>query len=588
MASKATGDIEPRSRIFAEIAEAMWVAAQPQVRQREWARAALGDDEYHEAVVLACGLSADVAETLIEAATREADPGPSERALTWAAEAVIEGAHPTTGSMGVLLERLQDEATVGNEARPEGHQPVEQGSQPRPGWEYVLKIAMLPLPEPLRSRRDDMLRELVRGEYEVAIVTALAALSDAEADGHGVLQPGQAVAVQALLARPLPATVAPLTEPGSRPGRVRRSSRDKLLLGHHEVAVHAARYAGQLGVHAATAMYRIAYRGYFRDYERVWMQLHSFGYKPPEDIRVLDGLGDFTTLARNLEQAWPVFFATAAALAPPRPLANSERWRYPDIATLGQALTMNQGSIRGVHQAFTAESVLMGNCMRAIAHAYGLDLQAISAEAAVALEGGRGHRDALDMIFVPQPHPLLPPDIARLDHQDTANLVEVFAGAASDWLVSIAYLLLLSGHDPEIAQLVTAQIAETPPDRRDDAATIAVVNDLDPPRAAARLLDADDRLIRIGAASAAYLLSRQEDAAAWTNVLARAQSDEDQGVRLAAQGDAAPLEAVVYWSPCSECGQANDTDARQCKACGASMNFRIIQHGVALPGTDPD
>ncbi len=540
VASPATSDIEPRSRIFAEIAEAMWVASQPPVTQREWARAALGDDEYHEAVVLACGLSADAAEALIEAAAQEADPGTSKRALTWAAEAVIEGAQPTIRSMGLLMEKLQEEAAAGNEDQTKGHRPAEQGTRARPGWEYVLKIAMLPLPEPLRSLRDDVLRELVKGEYELAIVTALAALSDAETDGRGTLQSGEAAAVQALLARPLPERDAPLTEPGSRPGYVRLSSRDKLLPGHHEVAVHAARHAGQLGADAATAMYRIAYRGYFRDYERVWTQLRSFGYGPPEDIGLLAGLGGFTALARDLEQAWPTFFSTAASLAPPRPLANSERWRYPDIASLGQALTMDQGSVRGVHQAFTAESVLMGNCMRAVAHAYGLDVRAISAEAAVALEAEGGHRDALDMIFVPQQHPLLQPEVARLDHQDKANLVEVLAGAASDWLVSIAYTLLLSGHDPETAQLVTARIEEIPPDRRANAVTIAVVNDLDPPRSATRLLEADDPLVRIGAASAACLLSRHEGAEAWTSVLARAQGDEDEDVRLAAEGDVAP------------------------------------------------
>ena len=60
VASPPAGDIEPRSRVFAETGDAMWVARQDPAVRREWIAAALADDDRRETVVLAAGLSPDV------------------------------------------------------------------------------------------------------------------------------------------------------------------------------------------------------------------------------------------------------------------------------------------------------------------------------------------------------------------------------------------------------------------------------------------------------------------------------------------------------------------------------------------------
>jgi hypothetical protein len=103
VASPATGDIEPRSRVFAEAGEAMWAARQAPGTRGEWISAALADDGHREQVVLAAGLSADVASELIETARQAADPAARSRGLLWAADATVGGVQSAAGSLAALI-----------------------------------------------------------------------------------------------------------------------------------------------------------------------------------------------------------------------------------------------------------------------------------------------------------------------------------------------------------------------------------------------------------------------------------------------------------------------------------------------------
>src|SRR5260370_11940601 len=69
-------------------------ARQPPGSRGEWISAALADDDHREQVVLAAGLSADVASELIETARQAADPASRSRGLLWAADATADGARP--------------------------------------------------------------------------------------------------------------------------------------------------------------------------------------------------------------------------------------------------------------------------------------------------------------------------------------------------------------------------------------------------------------------------------------------------------------------------------------------------------------
>ena len=88
----------------------------------------------------------------------------------------------------------------------------------------------------------------------------------------------------------------------------------------------------------------------------------------------------------DLWEDWEAFFTAAASLETPRALTAAERWRYPDLATLADVLGTENVTLAAIEHAFTTDQTLLPGWMRAAARAAGLDLPAISAEAAVVLE----------------------------------------------------------------------------------------------------------------------------------------------------------------------------------------------------------
>ncbi len=148
VASPVTGDIEPRSRVFAEAGEAMWATRQDPASRRDWISAALADDHHREQVVLAAGLSADVASELIETACHAADPAARSHGLLWAADATADGAQPTTESLTALINALAQAAasppTSGTQ--PHGDITEPDDSAPRPEWPYTQRIVAVSTP----------------------------------------------------------------------------------------------------------------------------------------------------------------------------------------------------------------------------------------------------------------------------------------------------------------------------------------------------------------------------------------------------------------------------------------------------------
>jgi hypothetical protein len=132
----------------------------------------------------------------------------------------------------------------------------------------------------------------------------------------------------------------------------------------------------------------------------------------------------------------------------PRALIAAERWRFPDLATLDDALGTGNATLTAIAHAFTTDQTLLPGCMRAAGHAAGLDLTAISAEAAVVLEKWpAGNRDVINVMFAPPPSSPPAFDSTRLDDRDKDVLTDALA-AASDWLAEIARTLLPPAHDP--------------------------------------------------------------------------------------------------------------------------------------------
>jgi hypothetical protein len=581
--SPASGEIEPRSRVFAEIGDAMWVVRQNAERRHEWISAALADNDRRELVVLAASLSSDVASELIEEAARTAEAERRSRALLWAADSAAEGAEPPPASLDLLITGLLQGARENAASLP--HR-VERGEKPgryrraaRPGWAYVIRIAMLPLPGTLRPRRNSVLAELVLNDNEQALANALAALADARADSLDTLEPDQVTAVRRFLTMPLPQRGSPPPHPASPPGRkAGYRMPDKLMPGYYQAAEQAAGYAPQFGPDGVGAIYRIAREGSVADYERVVDRMTTLGFTDPEPLRfhlAMEGIAERMT---HIWDQWETFLEAAASLARPRSLTIAERWRYPDLAMLSDVLDSKSAPIVGVDHALTVDQTLLPGWMRAAAHATGLDLSAISAEAAVALDAWpSGNQDVIKIMFASPPSPPPPCDAARLDQDDVDVLMRAL-GATSEWLAVTACALLQPARDPAVGRRAAARIPQIPPNRRGNAVIVAVANDTSPLSATARLFESSDPPVRVGAIAAAKILASGDDAASWASILDRAKADDDMTVRLAAGQDEDAAKSAACWS-CMDCGNINEIATPRCAFCedGWRAGIRVIQ-----------
>jgi hypothetical protein len=555
VASVPNGQIEPRSRVFAEAGDAMWVARQDVALQHEWVIAALDDDDHREAVLLAAGLSSDVVAELIDSAAQITNLQARARALIWAADAAADSAEfATTASLGLLVAGLAQAACeAATNSRPDmvipGDASAQYNAVKSPGWPYIHRIVVLPLPVSVRRERDRSLVDLALDEGQRVVATALAALTDAEADNRDILEPDQEAAVRRLLAMPLPERESSSVKPAQgQASTVPTSGSARLLPGHSQAAEQAVRYIAQLGLDSADAIYRVTRYGSLLAYRRVRARLTALGYPDdPERLAREKRVREMMT-GVNLEEGiwepiWKTFFEAAASIVSPRILTSAERWRYPHLATLADVLGVQSVSLGGIGDALTVDQALLPRWIKAVAHAAALDLSAISAEAVVALQSWPlGNRDVMEIIFAAMLAP--PPECKplRLDRDDMNSLVDAL-GATSEWLADVAYAILMPAHAPEVGSRVAALLPQIPSNRRKNPAIVAIANDSGPPAVARRLLDSNDPVTRLGAVVAVTALSCCGDTGLWAPVLDRASRDDDQAVRQAARYDQNPVDA---------------------------------------------
>jgi NACHT domain len=209
VSSPASGQVEARSRVFAEIGDAMWVTRQDGDIQGAWVRAALADEDRGDTLILAACLSRDVSGILaVEVLTPEADPA----AVLTLADAASEGAVLTAATTADLLGRLVRTAVRPPESAQVDYCRDLPGEQPSRGtrtgreplrsdraWPYVRRAAMLRLPSSQHGERRSLLAELKLTGDHLLVATALAVLADALADSRTTLESADAFIVQRLL-----------------------------------------------------------------------------------------------------------------------------------------------------------------------------------------------------------------------------------------------------------------------------------------------------------------------------------------------------------------------------------------------------
>jgi NACHT domain len=553
--------IVARSRVFSEVGEARWLMMQSPHVQRQWMASALPDDNRRDAILLAAGLSNEVAEILAEAAlsARVTDQG---QALLLAADATHNDAALQPQTLAMIMTAISAAAAelVGDESIstwedsysdfpdwPAGRKQDIRGR----GWPHVRRLAMLRLPSAeLRAHRRSLLMGFHLTDQREIAAAALAALADAVAESRGLLREDEAEPVRRLLA------IA-----------VRRSR--SWSPEYSAVALQAISYLPQLGRNAGRRIHRILDRERTGAALRAIERLKALGYDDP-NLTAAESARWEGLRAADPDEYLDVLLRVISEVSPSEPPTLAQRWRMPELAALFDVLSPSEAEKTSINVACAEDRQYLADWIRVVAKAVGLDAAALAAQAGAAL-ASRADNDNAPVTAALQPAPLgvRRSDTTRLDNADIKALIDALQ-ARSEWIADIAAALLVDTHDVSTARNAASLNAVDPAGQTRKHA-VMIANDEHPPKAALRALDGDNPAPRVGAAIAARVVSFKDPAdRAWTPVIARLLADHDHTVRRAYHPDAS-AEGATTWS-CPNCSHCTNLDRTTCAHCKASRD----------------
>ena len=586
------GTVVPRSRVFTEIAAAMWAKRLPDEALTNWVTTSLSEADQRLALLLAAQVEPRVMALLMA----DRDSANFEVRTLLAAEALRMGAMLSSKQLEGLLDRLASAAaaahsldrTKGNaipiSTAEKSERPDVEQSTPNAvtasntttttdhpalrdghGWTYTYELARLPLPRELRHRRQALLDSLALSDEQRIVSQALCALADAARDERPLDEMATA-AIRRLLDLPLPDKTDRLRREPYRHVVVPSTSR--LLTGHVEAAVAAPKYLDVLDDYMAQRIHDIATwssLGAYRDVIRILADRGHRFEKPPWQ-KALGGLTE-STHPWDLEQELPILRAVAQ-------LSNDDvemsvrSWRLPDLCDLCAVLDMEHTDVEEFVKATTIDTddVRQG-WLCAAAVAAELDIASVAAQSrlAIAERGDDDSGSTLDLLFTPPSGRRRNTDGSRLSVRDQMALVAALS-ATSEWIAQSAAKLLYGARGEQLCERLLEAMPRLPAPLRRLTAGLACGAADDPVNEAAQLLKLADPAACAGATRYLSLLEPNEQA---ETLLARARVTDDLTIRLAAGQDQQPIVAVplaTRWS-CLCCAAYNDLADVDCRHC---------------------
>ena len=564
------GVVAARSRVFCEIASAMWVARLPERRIAEWVAKSLRDPDRDESLQLA----AELEPMVIAALLAEGSAGVRQSAVLIAAEAVGNGMVLRLDQMTTLIDRLAWEATQGitapptaggaepSIARPEGRE-----QQDTTGWACARELARLPLPAALHERRRNLLNDLRLTSEQQTIAQALRALSDAETTGRPPSGEEEHT-IRRALDLPLP-----------RKQRTRRSpqghlvfrSGPSLLTGHVEVAIGATRYLETLDNKLARRIHEIGNKSSFLVYPQVAQALANRGYHFATQTR--------TRYFRQIQQAaaiWndhpelPLLQAAARLSDSHITMSSAAVWRLPDLLDLFAVLGAPSVGPKDLLAAVISDTDETRDMwLSCVVTATGHDAAAIAAQARHAIsecgQPGKSRSHHILELIITRPPGQIPEIRQARPGPETHSILVGLLGARSDWIADTSCDMLLGTRSERLHEQLLAALPRLPAPRRKIAALVASYAAKNPIQAAADLLDQPDPAARAGAARLLSLL-RTPNAQARA-ILLDTSKDDDLTIRVASRQPPVSDPPPTTWS-CRLCAEYNDPAQADCRHCG--------------------
>ncbi len=450
------GVVAARSRVFCEIASAMWVAKLPPRRIAEWVTDSLPDPDRDESMQLA----AELEPMVIAALLAEDNADGRQSAAIVAAAAVQNGMVLRLDQMTILIDRLARGATQGitapqtaGGAEPAIVRPEDREQQDTAGWVCARELASHPLPAALHERRRNLLNDLCLTSEQQTIAQALRALSDAETTGRPPC--GQEEhAIRRALDLPLPRKQPTRRSPQ---GHLVFRSGPSLLSGHVEVAIGAARNLETLDNKLARRIHGIGNRSSFLVYPQVARVLANRGYRFATQT--------WTRHLRQIQQAvaiWndnpelPLLQAAARLSDSNITMSSADAWRLSDLLDLFAvpgAPNVEAKDLLAAMISDTAETRDMW--LSCVVTVTGLDAAAIAAQARHAIsecgQPGKNRSHHILELIITRPPGQIPEIRGACPGPETQRILVGLLSACSDWIADTSCDMLLAPRNPQRA-----------------------------------------------------------------------------------------------------------------------------------------
>jgi hypothetical protein len=555
------GILTPRSRVFADLADAVWMMDLDRSEQTSWIEQVLGDETRSDSFVLAASKDQDVADLALGSTT---DIGARRVLVEWlcdAADRIQLGEACIEAMLNTLVEQAEDAA----DWFPQGPIPGEselfwsqdaQDKKDGRAWPFVRRAAMLPLPSRLRTARDELIARVSGDPERSATAAVLAATSDATYDGRP-LSADERDHVAVLLALPLPQDTDRLIKTKRNTFRIRPT--EPMLSGRPDAVLRAIRLLVELPQDVVDVM--AEFTSCIPD--RYVSEIEA------EIVR----RGMSYTVTEELAERWtrPAIFDEPSALpialvdiGMPVPISPGAAWWCREFFALYQL--MNVGKAPAVElrllNAEPGRSTLV-RLARLYCDVNDLDADTLAAQVARAAGGGEEGLRRLERLAY-ENHSTGPRlmSLAVLDAEQRSTLRAALTSPCG-WLGLLAFFVSMKATDDELSATLIADVATMRPHAQRWAVFAACHLATDPIGVAKRLADAD---VGTRAATARYLENFGGTSDTTKSLLDRFLNDDDLQVQLAAGYQGAADAVAKAWT-CWSCSQHNDIAAEDCAHC---------------------
>ncbi|WPP30429.1 NACHT domain-containing protein [Streptomyces sp. CL7] len=376
------GELTARSKVFAEIATAMWARSCAAEELQDWLRRAICHTDSDGAIALAAGLDSRTAEALLDVGQRQREAtlmvaDLAARGVVTLSDGELERAleQLTEGALGALAG--EPVLPRGPGSPPEFLPALWDKTRDAGPWPFVEAACLLALPATLRSRRADLVELSELDDTAESIARTLCALTDARTDASP-LSRAEIDALRAVLALPLPQD-SEMVQKGRR--RWELVGGGRLAPGLVQVALGVADRLGELPDDAGEHVFALAKYTPVYVAEKIYAALARAGFDTSRRWGNMTAqLRDWASGARDDRAA--LLSDLASLHGPFAESTGVDLWSLTALGNLLAATGYADSSVTEIDRAFAHDSAVERRAwLDAIADAYGIDKAAVAAQA---------------------------------------------------------------------------------------------------------------------------------------------------------------------------------------------------------------